>query len=680
VDRPSRLVAALRWLAPSLVAVCLAAVIAGVIEGLAAGFGPVGASASAGFAAILAVPVCLAGALIVRGLWAAWRPARLAAGLVEEGGGAPRLAGWIGFLLFGAAFLSWATFNGVRGLSQLTTFKVTVVSLAMPFVVIAAAGLLAVVSRPLVDVLAACFRALDRRARARLGRSLVTPRIVLGATIGLGVAGVLFGWFVSIRPRLGALDVGILLHPAIAVAVTAAAHPLWRRLRAGRARRAAAAAVAAATLAIAAAAVWVKVEQPSRLLSIWAQPTIGGLAIEVVVDVDTLRSRAMLEAKRPRLRDGATPRDIILVTIDTVRHDRTPLGGGRAAMPTLAKLGKDGVVFDRAFAPSNTTRRSMPAIMLGASPSRIRGRVSGWALRLDPRHVPLAERLYAAGYQTAGFFCCASFWGPERKTGYARGLEEVLNDKDGEVLAAAARDWLRARADRGADRPAFVWLHFLEPHQWLRRKDGGVATSAKDSKYRRYDKALAEVDEFLAELVAAIEAIPAERRPILAITSDHGEGLGEHGATHHSSNLYDSQIRVPLVLVGPGLPAARIAEPVSLTDLAPTLLDLAGFEPPGMPDMDGRSLADLVTGARAPDPEGGYAFAAMIQDRSTPHSARAVVRGRWKLIDGPKGLELYDLRTDPKELKELGDEEPGVRDELKALLDAREAIDATAAF
>jgi arylsulfatase A-like enzyme len=256
----------------------------------------------------------------------------------------------------------------------------------------------------------------------------------------------------------------------------------------------------------------------------------------------------------------------------------------------------------------------------------------------------------------------------------------VTLDKDGEVLAAAARDWLRARASTSAPDPAFVWLHFLEPHQWLRRKDGGIATNPKDSKHRRYDKALAEVDEFLAEIVRAIEELPEERRPILAITADHGEGLGDHGVTHHSSDLYDSQIRVPLVIVGPGIPAARIAEPVSLTDLAPTLIELAGFVPPDLPDMDGRSLADLVLGTRAPDPDGGYAFSAMIADRSTPHAARAIVRGRWKLIEGPGGLELYDLREDPDELQNLADREPEVRDRLAALLADRAGVDATPAF
>jgi arylsulfatase A-like enzyme len=164
------------------------------------------------------------------------------------------------------------------------------------------------------------------------------------------------------------------------------------------------------------------------------------------------------------------------------------------------------------------------------------------------------------------------------------------------------------------------------------------------------------------------------------ITSDHGEGLGDHGSPYHSSDLYDTQVHVPLVFAGPGVAARRILEVVSLTDLAPTMLELAGFVPPALPDMDGRSIADLVIGARAPDPEGGYAFAAMIQDRSTSQSARAIVRGRWKLIDGPRGIELYDRRADPGELENLAESEPEVRARLQRLLEERAALDATPPF
>jgi arylsulfatase A-like enzyme len=660
---------------------CLGATIGGLVEATAAGFGLIAAPASAGYAALLAIPACLVGALLVRGLWAAWRPHRLAPQLIEEGGGAPRLAAWIVYGLVAAFVLSWATFNGVRLVAKLTTFKVDVVALAMPIVVVITAGVLAALSRPAVDVLAAGLRRLDGRLRPR-GRSLLAPRVLLGVVLVGGAALLAFAWFVSISPRIGPLDLAIVLHPILAALITAGFHPLWRRAPATMARWALAAPTAAATLGIALAGAWVRYREPSLMLAIWSEPSIGGFAIETMFDVDTLRSRASLERYRPAPRDQAPRRDLLLITIDTVRHDRTPLGGGSAKMPHLAALGRRGAVFERAYAPSNVTRRSMPSIMLGASSPRVRGRVVGWALRLDPRHVTLAERLSIAGYDTAGFFCCAAFWGAEKKTGYSRGLDHVFIDKEGETLAEEASRWLDERTARGADRPAFTWLHFIEPHGWARQKDEKKVkgSSARESRGRRYDKTLAEVDEFLGTLLAAVERMPEARRPIIVVTSDHGEGLGDHGLLHHAGDLYDTQTRVPLVIAGPGIAAARIGETVSLTDLAPTMLELAGFVPPGMPDMDGRSLADLATGARRPDPDGGVAYTVMVKDRSTSHGARAVIRGRWKLIDGPRGLELYDVVADPDESRNRAGEEAERVAELKALLDQRAALDKVPTF
>src|SRR5262249_27268671 len=141
----------------------------------------------------------------------------------------------------------------------------------------------------------------------------------------------------------------------------------------------------------------------------------------------------------------------------------------------------------------------------------------------------------------------------------------------------------------------------------------------------------------------------------------------------HSTDLYNAQIRVPFVIAGPGIVAQHVAETASLTDLAPTILALAGFVAPPGAAIDGRSLADLATGARPADPEGGVAFAAMIKDRSNPGGITAVIRGRWKLIDTSDHLELYDTRTDPGEHTNAIAEQVRLASELRRLLDARAA-------
>jgi len=165
--------------------------------------------------------------------------------------------------------------------------------------------------------------------------------------------------------------------------------------------------------------------------------------------------------------------------------------------------------------------------------------------------------------------------------------------------------------------------------------------------------------------------------PIVIVTADHGEALGEHGRPYHSTDLYNSQIRVPLVIHGPGIRPQRVAETVSLTDLVPTILELAGFVAPRDASLDGRSIADLATGARPGDAERGVAFAAMIKDRSNPGGITAIAHGHWKLIDNNDELELYDFRNDPGEHDNVIGQHAREAAELHALLQAHLAAAAS---
>jgi len=357
-----------------------------------------------------------------------------------------------------------------------------------------------------------------------------------------------------------------------------------------------------------------------------------------------------------------------------VRADHTPPYGGRADMPALAGLAARGAVFDRALAPSNVTRRSVPSIVTGLGPDRVRGRVVGWALRIDPRHVVLAERLRAAGYDTAGFMCCEGFWGKSFHTGLERGLAHLEIEPRGAALAQRARDWLAARERRPAAAPLFVWMHVLEPHNWTQN-----AGEARDGDgHAAYDRALAAADRIAGEVLGVFADRPGDRAPIVIVTADHGESLGDHGHPYHSTDLYDAQIRVPLVIAGPGIAARRVAEAVSLTAVVPTVLELAGFIAPA--DVDADSFADLATGRRAGSAEAGVAFAAMIKDRSNPGGITAVNRGRWKLIDNNDQLELYDTGADPGEHHNLLDQQPRIASELRQLLTTRAAAAARSPF
>jgi arylsulfatase A-like enzyme len=295
----------------------------------------------------------------------------------------------------------------------------------------------------------------------------------------------------------------------------------------------------------------------------------------------------------------------------------------------------------------------------------VRGRVVGWALRIDPRHVVVAERMLAGGYETAGFVCCYGFWGEDFRTGLQRGLQHLEIEPNGMKLAKQARAWLDAREKRPSNKPLFLWMHLLEPHNW---QQGTGAPANDDDRRRFYDRSLTAADTMMVEMLGAFSQRRPEHAPIVIVTADHGEALGEHGQPFHSTDLYNSQIRVPFVIAGPGIKPGRISETVSLTDLTPTVLELAGFVPPSGRTMDGRSVADLATGRRLSIEDGGVAFAAMIKDRSNPGGVNAIVKGRWKMVDNGHSLEVYDVHADPNELSNLATTRPQVYNDLRALL------------
>ncbi len=661
----------LREIWPSGAIAAVAAALAGGTAEVASGAdSAVHAAGGIGFLALVAIPLGALAGTAVRLLWHAWHPAELADALRDpESGGTPRLAAWIFYLLVAAGAVALVVLQGMNIVTGESTSRVVYV-LSATILAISALALVAALSRPAVDALASGLARLDRASARRRGRPLFTPRRILVSAAILVAGLIAIAWFVSIAPHIGYLDLSFLPAILIWLAVLLAAPAALTALEA-RPRLVAGltAALGTAAIACASVALWLRYQRPYAMLEIWGESKIAGAAIDWLYDIESLRGELEIEGIEPVPQPGAAHPDVVLITIDTVRADRTPLYGGAARMPFLASLGPEAAVFDWAFSPGNVTRRSLPSMATGVSVPRLRGRVAGWALKLDPRHILLAERFRAAGYDTAGFFCCTSHFGKEHRLGLIRGIDQQWIEKDGERLAGMAARWLHQRRSQ---KPLFVWFHFIEPHGW--EKDHPVAPASKKRELR-YDMSLTDADRALGGVLDAVWKDPARRgRTILVVTSDHGEGLGDHGVRNHAASLYNSEIRVPLLIAAPGIRPRRIERTVGLHDLAPTLLDLAGFVPTGMPAMDGVSLAPVMRGT-ARD-EGGEAYAAMIADRSVAADQRALVVGNFKIIqkDG-KPTELYDVRADPHERINLFKSRPDVAARMRAELAARKRTD-----
>lgn len=655
-----RLLAIARWCAASWPAACAGALAAGVVEATAMDT-PYEIGAGIGYIVLFVLPALFVLSLVLRVVWLAWRPARLAEELVDPERGAPMLAGWLLALWLGTLVLGFATFGSTHLLARWTDFRPMFVGFVQPVFSVAAALVVIACSRPVALGFARLAAAIDRRWRARGHATLLRPARVIVAVAVLAVLTLALVWS-WVNPQLGHLDTSPGRGPVIGLVAALATHRFLRH------RRWVTTMLTTVVAVFVALAIYTSRTRPTVTLAVWGEMPVAGLLIDAAFDLDAIRDTISLDAFRPTARQGERHPDLILITIDTVRADRTPPYGGPAEMPYFARLAERGAVFDWAFSPSNVTRRSIPAMMTGIQPNRVRGRVIGWALRIDPRHVMVAERLRAGGYETAGFMCCEGFWGEKARTGLSRGLEHLEIERSGAKLAERARTWIEAREKRPDKKPLFVWMHVLEPHNW---SGGGSEPADFDLRRKLYDRSLFAADKMVADLLGAFANRIPESAPIVVITADHGEALGDHNEPNHSTDLYNSQIRVPFVVVGPGIRTGHLVETVSLTDLSPTLVELAGFAPPV---ADGRSLAPLLQSKRDADDRLGIAYAAMIRDRSNPGGVTAIVSGPWKLISDNGKLELYDIKADPDELNDLAARQPEKVEELRALLEARENL------
>ena len=218
------------------------------------------------------------------------------------------------------------------------------------------------------------------------------------------------------------------------------------------------------------------------------------------------------------------------------------------------------------------------------------------------------------------------------------------------------------RTDQG---PFFVWLHLYDPHAPY-DPPPGVAVHTTS----RYDAEIAYTDAQVARVLQWLHAVALEGRTIIMVAGDHGEGLGDHGERTHGMLLYDSTLRVPLIVAAPGKKAEERREAVSLADIAPTILRAAHVTPPT--EMQGRDLlAEVRLKADAPAATQRDVRGVRLQpdllysETEYPRVAgwaplQALTDGRWKTIRAGAASEVYDLQSDPQEAHDLASSQPNV--------------------
>jgi len=368
--------------------------------------------------------------------------------------------------------------------------------------------------------------------------------------------------------------------------------------------------------------------------------------------------------------------DVILYLIDTLRADAVGAFGSarRGVTPVLDRLAQGGVVFAHALSTSPWTKPAIPTLLTGLHPSAHGVGATSYT-DLLPADVPVLQAAFRAAGWRAGAFAAnplgSTLSGLERGFGAAytprhwRGAISDLGHPAAAQLHAALLAWI----DEEPELPFFAYVHTLEPHEW---EDARYASPRPG--WDRYDAAVHDADARLGELLQELAA--RGRRPLVVVVSDHGESLGEHGVLHHGTTLYQTELHVPLLFWAEGaLPALTVTEPVSLEDVAPTLLDLVGLPP--LPHASGASLASFPREGRAPAAAAGVSseLGRYVWTPSAPlgHSWVSHAHEKRIAIDGAPAVG-FDLAADPCEVRPL----PELAERLAAEQAARLARESAA--
>lgn len=393
--------------------------------------------------------------------------------------------------------------------------------------------------------------------------------------------------------------------------------------------------------------------------------------------------------------------NVVLVTIDTLRIDLGFMGYPKPVSPNMDKLAQKSVVFDRAYAMASYTGKSLGPLMAGKYPSETL-RDGGHFNVYGPKNVMLAERAHDAGYATFGamsHFYFKPFSGLSQ--GFDRwdlsaippGLADNDNSVSSEALsnvilkmledpsgskvpvaapssspgkagdAGAGLDASASDAGVGVDKPFFAWFHYFDPHaQYAPHPDAPKFGEGEKGPaawvHAQYDAEVWYTDKHLGRVLDAIEQSPWAKDTAIVLTADHGEALGDHAMSWHGSEIWESLVRVPLVIYVPGVTPRRVAKKRSHIDLVPTLVELMGLDSPEVSqELSGQSLMPDLEGTAPPEERDVYIDMPIGPFNGT---RRALITGPtpgMKLIHfGGTQYQLFDLANDPGELKDLARE------------------------
>jgi choline-sulfatase len=347
-------------------------------------------------------------------------------------------------------------------------------------------------------------------------------------------------------------------------------------------------------------------------------------------------------------RAAVRPVNLVVVTVDTLRADRLGCYGyAKGETPNIDRLAGSGVVFENAVTHAPLTAPSHASMFTGMYPTVHKVRDTGGFVLPEPSNT-LAEALQQQGWETAAFVGASVL---KKGFGFGQGFG-VYDDRMPKQANQAASEFPERRAGEVVDRAIewldkqgnkrfFLWVHVFDPHSPY----DPPAPFQERYAGRAYDGEIAYTDRELGRLFDRVSKFGGAENTLIAVLSDHGESLSDHGEFTHGVFLYDSTVRIAFVLSGGGVPKMRVKQQVRAIDLTPTVLGLLGAKPPQ--GMQGASLAAVFEGKESPA-DVSYSETLFTKLNMGWSELRAVRTNRWKYIQAPKP-ELYDLVKDPGE-------------------------------
>lgn len=380
-----------------------------------------------------------------------------------------------------------------------------------------------------------------------------------------------------------------------------------------------------------------------------ALPAVSAANVEVPAEAREWFEARSRGKRIPPSSPPLLPRDgiIVLLTIDAVRADVLRKAENAPKLPTLTALQRESVDFTLARSPGSQTVYSLTTLFSGTYFSQqywtaIKDLKDNYTWPHDDPHQRFPELLTKAGIPTVNH--AAATW-MRNKWGVVRGFsEEQWFESDLKFSKAFyLGDATVARIREHEGGPLFLYMHFFDPHEPYDRAI--TSGSAND----RYVAEIGLVDAEIKRILDALDEKGFKDRSVVIVTADHGEAFGEHRTNSHSTTLYEEQLRVPLLIRGPGMKPRQVDHPVSLVDLGPTVLDLMGIPTP--PQFMGQSLVPFLRGEDPVLTRPIVAEGRLKRTMLFPDGLKAIT-------DERKGtVEVYDLLEDPAEARNLYDEE-----------------------